>query len=443
MTRIFALSLVSVTALWLAGCAPTEPKSTESKPAGETVSMNDPAEKQAKPGDPKQLAMAAKASLFERLSSRLLAAMSDGGPAAAIKVCSEEAPKMAEAVGAEHHLKIGRTSFKLRNPRNAPPEWAQPLIEQRSEENQFVELPSGGTGALLPIKLKVQCMTCHGPEDQIAEDVKAQLAKLYPDDQATGFQEGDLRGWFWVEVPAALTGADDTPKSTQATGTQVFAKFDEVYIPALALTNQEKAKPSAAAFKKLNQRWQQLQPELKQAIAADSRWPEELQQVDEAINAAAELVKQGQLKQAHERLEMIRDLMMEARRRQAISYPLDTLSDFHAAMEDIVKPATKLTPDKVDDKYIGQLKELCARADEKWKTVEAVEFNFAEFGIDAAEATRLSEFIQSEREAINTLQAALKGDDRAALLAAAKGLKPPFAKAYMFFGDFPEPAPQS
>ena len=34
----------------------------------------------------------------------------------------------------------------------------------------------------------------------IAADVLDALKKNYPDDQATGFEEGDLRGWFWVEV---------------------------------------------------------------------------------------------------------------------------------------------------------------------------------------------------------------------------------------------------
>ncbi|MBS0204581.1 MAG: DUF3365 domain-containing protein [Planctomycetes bacterium] len=48
--------------------------------------------------------------------------------------------------------------------------------------------------------LKVQCLACHGPKDQIADDVQEQLTRLYPDDQAVGFNEGDLRGWFWVDV---------------------------------------------------------------------------------------------------------------------------------------------------------------------------------------------------------------------------------------------------
>ena len=31
--------------------------------------------------------------------------------------------------------------------------------------------------------------------------VKVALDEQYPDDQATGFNVGELRGWFWVEFP--------------------------------------------------------------------------------------------------------------------------------------------------------------------------------------------------------------------------------------------------
>jgi hypothetical protein len=41
---------------------------------------------------------------------------------------------------------------------------------------------------------------CHGPKEQLIPEVKEQLAKLYPEDSATGFSEGELRGWFWVEL---------------------------------------------------------------------------------------------------------------------------------------------------------------------------------------------------------------------------------------------------
>ena len=176
---------------------------------GESVTESNGGDAQAKstnavpetPADPKSKALAAKDALFGELSTRQVQVMSNGGPVAAIEVCSKDAQRLAAEVSKEHGVKIGRTSFKLRNPQNAPPEWAKTMIEERISKPQFVDLADGMTGALLPIKLKPQCMTCHGPTDQIDEKVQVALAELYPDDQATGFKVDDLRGWFWVEIP--------------------------------------------------------------------------------------------------------------------------------------------------------------------------------------------------------------------------------------------------
>jgi len=63
-------------------------------------------------------------------------------------------------------------------------------------------LASGGElGALLPIRLRAECEMCHGPVESITEDIHRAIDTFYPNDQAVGFVEGDLRGWVWVEVP--------------------------------------------------------------------------------------------------------------------------------------------------------------------------------------------------------------------------------------------------
>ena len=56
-------------------------------------------------------------------------------------------------------------------------------------------------GVLRPILHQRMCDSCHGPADRIDPAVQAMLAARYPGDRATGFVEGQLRGWFWVEVP--------------------------------------------------------------------------------------------------------------------------------------------------------------------------------------------------------------------------------------------------
>lgn len=151
--------------------------------------------------DAKAVAIQAKEALFARLSGRLMEIMQSEGPAAAIQVCSQEASGIAKSVGDEHGVSIGRTALKLRNPKNVPPEWAKMLLDKGTTEPEFVSLPDGHTGALLPIKLQATCVVCHGPADEIAEPLRSKLAELYPNDAATGFKEGDLRGWFWVDVP--------------------------------------------------------------------------------------------------------------------------------------------------------------------------------------------------------------------------------------------------
>lgn len=167
----------------------------------EPRSNSSDAETQTLKKDPRLAAIAAKEALFRQLSGRLAEVIQSKGPAAAIEVCNREAAEIAESVGEEHGVRIGRTALKLRNSLNGSPDWVKPMIEGPSSEPQFVDLPNGHTGVLLPIKLRAQCVICHGPSDRIAEDVKTQLTKLYPNDQATGFKEGDLRGWFWVDVP--------------------------------------------------------------------------------------------------------------------------------------------------------------------------------------------------------------------------------------------------
>lgn len=129
------------------------------------------------------------------------------GPATAIEVCRVKAPGIADALSVDG-VKMGRSSHKLRNPDNAAPDWASPIMQAyldkaSSREPRIVELAGDRWGYVEPIMVQPLCLTCHG--SQPAPDVAERIAELYPDDKATGFQTGDLRGVFWLEFPA------DTP----------------------------------------------------------------------------------------------------------------------------------------------------------------------------------------------------------------------------------------
>lgn len=146
----------------------------------------------------------ARSQMYGTLLGELMKAIQKNGAPGAIDVCSKRAPEIARAAGEKQGVRIGRTSWKLRNPKNQPPVWAALLVDERPGEVRFMADDSGRLGALMPIRLSGTCLKCHGGPDDLAPGVKDQLDRLYKDDQATGFRDGELRGWFWVEVPESV-----------------------------------------------------------------------------------------------------------------------------------------------------------------------------------------------------------------------------------------------
>lgn len=136
--------------------------------------------------------------------TKLMGALKEGledGPESAIDVCQLVAPEIAEEVSSAS-VKIGRTSHKLRNERNAPKEWMQPLLDGYVEtpgksDPVVVQLEGGAVGYVEPIFVKPMCLACHG--SALTPAVASRLDEHYPHDQARNFEEGDLRGMFWVE----------------------------------------------------------------------------------------------------------------------------------------------------------------------------------------------------------------------------------------------------
>ena len=155
-----------------------------------------------------ELVATAVNALAAEMMGELTAALDAGDPAAGIAVCQNKAPEVAANVSQTYGVKIGRTSHRLRNAANMAPEWADPYIGDLAEDPTYVAGPNGELGALLPIKLKAECQMCHGPAEGIDESVMAAIAEAYPNDQAVGFVEGELRGWFWVEAPPGQAEAE-------------------------------------------------------------------------------------------------------------------------------------------------------------------------------------------------------------------------------------------
>lgn len=191
-SKLYSWILISSVAL---GCSA---KTTPPKSAEQNITATSPTSSNSVTKENQKKLLAAKDALFTKLSGKLMETMAQNGPVAAIAVCNQEASKIAAEVAQQQGVQIGRVGVRLRNPNNVAPDWAIELIAAKTNTPTFLKLADGKDAALLPIKLQATCLMCHGPKEQIAADVLAQIAKLYPDDRATGFQEGELRGWFWV-----------------------------------------------------------------------------------------------------------------------------------------------------------------------------------------------------------------------------------------------------
>lgn len=156
--------------------------------------------------DADQQAMFARAKetaglVGKTLVGELTTKMGEEGPVAAIEHCRLRAPQaLSEATSDVTGLRIGRTSHKLRNPDNAAPSWASATVAAADGKPHAFAAPEGELHVLLPIPIQPACLVCHGAPEVLPEELKVELLANYPHDEATGFQAGDLRGWFWVEV---------------------------------------------------------------------------------------------------------------------------------------------------------------------------------------------------------------------------------------------------
>ncbi len=153
--------------------------------------------------DPEAQGAALLAPFKQDLKSALMKGM-ESGPVAAISACSTEAPLIAGGLSVDG-VSMGRSSHKLRNPGNVAPDWAVPFVQAYVAGTQAgpatVELAADRFGYVEAITMQPMCLNCHG--EALHPDVASRISELYPEDQATGFSEGDFRGVFWVEFPGS------------------------------------------------------------------------------------------------------------------------------------------------------------------------------------------------------------------------------------------------
>lgn len=144
---------------------------------------------------------------------------SEGGYEAAAEFCSMNAYPLTDSLANEYKIFLKRVSNKNRNPENTPSDLEKQIldayeysVEQGDELGSNVQFIRPGDTILFnkPIQITSElCLNCHGKASQISEEVQTVLKQEYPNDKATGYKLGDLRGmwslkFFKKEIVQAL-----------------------------------------------------------------------------------------------------------------------------------------------------------------------------------------------------------------------------------------------
>lgn len=172
-------------------------------PEGETPSAAPPevAEARAIVGD-----------FFKELKGTLMSAINEGGAENGVHVCADVAPQIAAEASAGNDWSVGRTALRVRNPDNRPDTWERSVMETflaRSEGGQpvkgmehyeVVETDGSKTFRYMKaIPTGAPCLACHG--ETIPPQVADTIDQYYPEDEARGFELGELRGAFTLSKP--------------------------------------------------------------------------------------------------------------------------------------------------------------------------------------------------------------------------------------------------
>jgi len=136
---------------------------------------------------------------MKKLGSNLMQQMKFGGVKQAIPFCNLSANPLTLEMAKKHNVNIKRVSHKLRNENNKPNEAEDAIIKQyltsisKGEKTKPIVTKDKNKKIhfYAPIKMQKKCLACHGTVSKQTDSI---IKSIYPNDNALGFKEGDLRG---------------------------------------------------------------------------------------------------------------------------------------------------------------------------------------------------------------------------------------------------------
>ena len=149
----------------------------------------------------KEIAQQAKAELGKNLMN----AMQTKGTVGALEFCNTNAISLTNELAKKFHVNLKRVSDKPRNPQNTASLEEIKVIEtfkaQILNKEKLVPISTETNTSQIgyyPIETNALCLQCHGVKE-ITQETSAKINQLYPNDQATGYSENQIRGMWIVE----------------------------------------------------------------------------------------------------------------------------------------------------------------------------------------------------------------------------------------------------
>ena len=148
--------------------------------------------------------------LHKALSKELIAGIKAGGIEKAINYCHQSAKKITDSFKTDKQS-IRRISLKYRNSENKPAPYEAEKLKQLAQDHkkgnfqtEYYEIIEKDNVKYFryfsPILIQPPCLSCHGKKEKLSPNILKALEKKYPDDKATGYKSGDLRGSFSVII---------------------------------------------------------------------------------------------------------------------------------------------------------------------------------------------------------------------------------------------------
>ena len=130
----------------------------------------------------------------------------------AMEFCANKAAQITGEINKKlpNGVSVRRVALKYRNPANKPDSVDAKVLEQFQKEldnKTFVKKPllvdvNGTKRVYVPILVDKVCLKCHG--QNIDPKISQVIKKYYPNDKATGFKLGDLRGAMVAEIKESI-----------------------------------------------------------------------------------------------------------------------------------------------------------------------------------------------------------------------------------------------